>query len=159
MEQIVVGALGVTVSSPEEDRYGYDETYLRGRIMGALGGWAAEQLVLGVTTTGVDSDLETATNIARNMVGRWGMSPEVGAMTILSRDGDPRMLGIAESTLTSVDEAARRIIQECQVEAVELLRNNRDKLDAIVEALMEHETLDEAQSYAAAGIRREVTPA
>lgn len=147
-------ALGVTVSTPEEDRYGYDEPYLRGRIIGALGGWAAEQTVLGLTTTGVNNDLEQATNIARRMVGRWGMSDKVGAMTVLSNDGDPRMFGIAEQTLADADSEARRIIQECQGEARRLLIENRDKLDSIVDALMEHETLDEVGAYEAAGIER-----
>ncbi len=144
-------ALGVTISTPEADRYGYDEAYLRGRIIGALGGWAAEQTQYGVTTTGVDNDLEQVTGIARQMVGRWGMSAEVGAMTVLSRDGDPRQLGIAEATLEAVDNEARRIIQECQAEALDLLAANRDRLESIVRELLEHETLDEQQAYAAAG--------
>lgn len=147
-------ALGVTVSTPDEDRYGYDETYLRGKIMSALGGWAAEQTVLGFTTSGVDNDLEQATAIARRMVGRWGMSSKVGAMSVLSNDGDPRMLGIAEQTLAEVDAEARRILIECQSEAVRLLTEHRDKLDNIVAELMEHETLDEEASYRAAGIER-----
>lgn len=145
-------ALGVTVSTPDEDRYGYDETYLRGMIIGALGGWAAEETVLGFTTTGVDNDLEKVTAIARQMVGRWGMSEKVGAMSVLSNDGDPRMLGIAEQTLADVDSEARRIIVECQAEAKRLLIEHRDKLDSIVDALLEHETLDEEASYRAAGI-------
>ncbi len=144
--------LGVTVSTPEEDRYGYDETYLRGKIIGALGGWAAEETVLGFTTTGVDNDLEQVTNIARAMVGRWGMSEKVGAMTVLSNDGDPRMMGISELTLANVDEEARRIIAECQDEAKRLLVEHRDQLDSIVDALMEHETLNETAAYAAAGV-------
>jgi len=147
-------ALGVTVSTPDEDRYGYDETYLRGKIMGALGGWAAEETVLGFTTSGVDNDLEKATAVARMMVGRWGMSEKVGAMSVLSNDGDPRMLGIAEQTLANVDAEARRILVECQNEAKRLLVEHRDKLDSIVDALMEHETLDEDAAYRAAGIER-----
>ncbi|VEI12963.1 ATP-dependent zinc metalloprotease FtsH [Trueperella bialowiezensis] len=145
-------ALGVTVSTPEKDRYGFDEHYLRGRIIGALGGWAAEKTVYGVTTSGVDNDLEQVTKIARTMVGRWGMSEKVGAMSVLQQDVDPRQLGISEQTLKDVDDEARRIIAECQAEALQTLEDNRDKLDAIVDALMEHETLDEAQAYAAAGL-------
>lgn len=67
-------ALGVTVSTPDTDRYGYDAEYLRDRIMGALGGMGAEEEIFGVVTTGSDSDLETATKIARSMIGRWGRS-------------------------------------------------------------------------------------
>ena len=81
-------ALGVTFQSPESDRYGYSETYLRGRIVGALGGRAAEQLVYGETTTGAESDLEQATALARQMVGRWGMSEKVGPVSVLSREGE-----------------------------------------------------------------------
>ena len=73
-------ALGVTYQSPDADRYGYGETYLRGRLIGMLGGRAAEILIYGETTTGPESDLEQATSIARQMVGRWGMSEEVGAV-------------------------------------------------------------------------------
>jgi len=147
-------ALGVTVSTPDRDRYGYDEAHLRGRIIGALGGWAAEQTVYGVTTTGVDNDLEQVTAIARQMVGRWGMSEKVGAMTVLTREGDPRQLGISEATLADVDEEARRIIAECQAKALQLLAENRGRLDAIVAELMIHETLDEEQAYQAAGLPR-----
>ena len=78
-------ALGVTYQSPESDRYGYGESYLRGRLIGMLGGRAAEILIYGETTTGPESDLEQATSIARQMVGRWGMSEEVGAVSALPR--------------------------------------------------------------------------
>src|SRR4029079_8790717 len=76
-------ALGVTLSTPDADRYGYDATYLRGRIIGALGGMAAEQEVFGIVTTGAESDLESATGIARSMVGRWGMSERIGTLSVL----------------------------------------------------------------------------
>lgn len=145
-------SLGVTVSTPEKDRYGFDEHYLRGRIIGALGGWAAERIIYGVTTSGVDNDFEQVTKIARTMVGRWGMSEKVGAMSVLQQDVDPRQLGISERTLEDVDDEARRIIRECQEEALATLEANREKLDSIVDALMEHETLDEEHAYAAAGL-------
>ena len=76
-------ALGVTFQSPDADRYGYDVAYLRGRIVGALGGRAAEQVVYGDFTTGAESDLEQVTRIARMMVGRWGMSEKVGMVSVL----------------------------------------------------------------------------
>ena len=148
-------ALGVTLSTPEDDKYGYDAEYLRGRIIGALGGLAAESLVFGKTTTGVDSDLEMATGIARQMVGRWGMSDRIGPMSVLSNDGDPRMLGIAEATLAQVDEEARRIITDCLTDAKRLLGDHRAQLDSIVTALLEKETLDEEEAYAAAGVERQ----
>ena len=80
-------ALGVTLSTPDTDRYAYDEQYLRGRIVGALGGMAAEQVVYGVITTGSENDLEQVTMIARGMVGRWGMSSSIGPLTILPSPG------------------------------------------------------------------------
>ncbi|TCC44996.1 ATP-dependent metallopeptidase FtsH/Yme1/Tma family protein [Kribbella capetownensis] len=144
-------ALGVTLSTPEMDRYGYDAEYLRGRIIGALGGMAAEQEILGVVTTGAESDLQTATQIARSMVGRWGMSAAVGPVSVLPVDGDPRAFA-SDSLLNTVDDEVRRLIDECYQEARRLLRDNRDRLEGIAEQLLRHETLDEADAYAAAGI-------
>ncbi|MFC4006396.1 ATP-dependent zinc metalloprotease FtsH [Nonomuraea purpurea] len=144
-------ALGVTLSTPDTDRYAYDEPYLRGRITGALGGMAAEQVIFGVITTGAENDLEQVTMIARGMVGRWGMSDKVGPLTILPSDGQHPQA--SPTTLATVDEEARRIVDECYERAVQVLTENRGKLDAIVEALLEHETLDEAGAYAAAGLR------
>jgi cell division protease FtsH len=147
----------VTLSTPETDRYGYDEKYLRGRIIGALGGKAAEQEVFGVVTTGAEADLELVTRIARGMVGRWGMSERIGALSVLPEEGDPRTAGTSDAMLNAVDEEARRIVDECYAEARRLLRANRGKLDAIVNELLVHETLDEPEVYAAAGIERPAT--
>ncbi len=145
-------ALGVTLSTPESDRYGYDVDYLRGRIIGALGGMAAEQEVLGVVTTGAESDLETATRIARAMVGRWGMSERIGPVSVLPQEGDARMAGVSDELLNKVDEEIRTLIDECYATARRLLRENRSRLDGIAEQLLLHETLDEADAYSAAGI-------
>lgn len=147
-------ALGVTLSTPEQDRYGYDMKYLKGRIIGALGGTAAEQEVFGVITTGAESDLETVTRIARAMVGRWGMSEKIGAVSVIPADGPPTMAGTSNAMLDLVDQEVRRISQECLAEARRLLRENRDKLDGIVAELLARETLDEQEVYAAAGIER-----
>ena len=147
-------ALGVTLSTPEQDRYGYDAAYLKGRMIGALGGMAAEEVVFGVVTTGAESDLQTCTAIARSMVGRWGMSPRIGPVSVFPPEGDPRMLGVSEGMLDLVAEEVRRLIDECYQQATRLLRENRDRLDAIAEALLTHETLDEAEVYEAAGMPR-----
>jgi cell division protease FtsH len=147
-------ALGVTLSTPESDRYGYDANYLRGRIIGALGGMAAEQEVFDVVTTGAEKDLEMVTHIARSMVGRWGMSERIGTLSVLPAEGDPRMAGVSDGLLDAVDEEVRRITDECYAEARRLLRQHRDKLDAIVARLLEQEHLDEPEIYAAAGIAR-----
>jgi cell division protease FtsH len=147
-------ALGVTLSTPASDRYGYDANYLRGRIIGALGGMAAEQEVFNVVTTGAENDLEMVTRIARSMVGRWGMSERIGTLSVLPAEGDPRMAGVSDGLLDTVDEEVRRITDECYAEARRLLREHRSKLDAIVAQLLEHESLDEPEIYAAANLPR-----
>ncbi|MCX5194102.1 ATP-dependent zinc metalloprotease FtsH [Streptomyces sp. NBC_00249] len=148
-------ALGVTLSTPDADRYAYTEEYLRGRVIGALGGMAAEHTVYGVITTGAESDLEQVTGIVRGMVGRWGMSERVGRLTAIPSDGQsPYGLSAAPATLDAVDHEMRRIVDECYEEACRLLREHRPKLDALAEALLANETLDEQAAYRAAGITR-----
>lgn len=148
-------ALGVTLSTPDADRYAYTEEYLRGRIIGALGGMAAEHIVYDVITTGAENDLEQVTNIVRGMVGRWGMSERIGKLTAIPSDGQgPYGLSAAPATLDAVDHEMRRIVDECYVDACRLLREHRAQLDALAEALLAAETLDEAAAYAAAGIPR-----
>jgi len=149
-------ALGVTFQSPEKDRYGFDERFLRGRMTGLLGGRAAEELIYGVVTTGAESDLDQATALARHMVGRWGMSDKVGLVSVLPPDGtDPFMMGEgapSERTRQLVDAEIRRISEECHARAVNMLAEHREQLDALARALLEHETLDEPDAYAAAGV-------
>ena len=148
-------ALGVTYQSPDADRYGYGETYLRGRLIGMLGGRAAEILIYGETTTGPESDLEQATSIARQMVGRWGMSEEVGAVSAFPRSGGDGYMPageLSQHTLEKIDEEIRRIISECAEEAKRQLAEHREQLDHLAQTLLERETLDEADAYAAAGI-------
>ncbi|MFA7768457.1 ATP-dependent zinc metalloprotease FtsH [Streptomyces sp. NPDC048723] len=148
-------ALGVTLSTPDADRYAYTEPYLRGRIIGALGGMAAEHVVYDVITTGAENDLEQVTNIVRGMVGRWGMSERIGRLTAIPSDGQgPYGLSAAPATLDAVDHEMRRIVDECYLEACRLLRDHRPQLDALAEALLANETLDETAAYAAAGIAR-----
>jgi cell division protease FtsH len=155
-------SLGVTFSSPEDDRFSYDEPYLRTLIKAALGGRAAEELVYGDRTSGAESDIEQVTGIARQMVGRWGMSPEIGPVAVIARDGaGPFLPGAAEvspDTQRLVDDEVRRIVDESHAEVMALLRQQRTKLDALAEALLEHETLDEEDAYAAAGVTRAVKP-
>ncbi|MGW2714210.1 ATP-dependent zinc metalloprotease FtsH [Streptomyces sp. NPDC001356] len=149
-------ALGVTLSTPDADRYAYTEEYLRGRIIGALGGMAAERVVFGVITTGAENDLEHVTGIARGMVARWGMSDRVGHLSVLREDGQqPYGMSAAPRTLDLVDGEMRRIVEECYAEACRTLEENRHRLDGLAAALLEHETLDEAEAYRVAG----VTPA
>ena len=152
-------ALGVTFQSPEADRYGYTAAYLRGRMVGALGGRAAEELLYGEFTTGAESDLEQVTRIARQMVGRWGMSEAIGPVSVLpGPQGEPTLFpGAGEAsdeTRELVDAEVRRIVDECYDRALDQLREHRDKLDALAQALLERETLDEADAYRVAGIAR-----
>ncbi|MGW2814623.1 ATP-dependent zinc metalloprotease FtsH [Streptomyces sp. NPDC001415] len=148
-------ALGVTLSTPDSDKYAYTEEYLRGRIIGALGGMAAEQLVFDVVTTGAENDLEQVTNIVRGMVGRWGMSEKIGPLSALPSDAQQAYgLSAAPGTLDAIAVEMRRIVDECYEKAGRLLRENRDKLDALAEALLANETLEEEAAYRAAGIPR-----
>ncbi|MBO1335929.1 ATP-dependent zinc metalloprotease FtsH [Streptomyces sp. VRA16 Mangrove soil] len=148
-------ALGVTLSTPDSDKYAYTEEYLRGRIIGALGGMAAEQVVYGVITTGAENDLEQVTNIARGMVGRWGMSEKVGRLSALPNDAQQAYgLSAAPDTLDTIDGEMRRIVDECYDEACRKLRDHRDQLDALAAALLENETLEEADAYRVAGVTR-----
>jgi cell division protease FtsH len=154
-------ALGVTFQSPTADRYGYSVEYLHGRIVGALGGRAAEELVYHDVTTGAENDLEQATAIARQMVGRWGMSDAIGPVSVLPGPGQENPFGldgVAPATKELLDREVRRIIEECYVEALATLRENRARLDRLARSLVEAETLDEAGAYAAAGIPHETAP-
>ena len=152
-------ALGVTFQSPSTDRYGYSSDYLKGRLVGSLGGRAAELLIYGDLTTGAESDLEQATRIARAMAGRWGMSDAVGPVSVLPGPNDEPTLfpGVAqpsERTRELVDSEARRILEECAEAALSQLKEHRDQLEALTRALLEHETLDEADAYRIAGVDR-----
>jgi cell division protease FtsH len=146
-------ALGVTLQTPEADRYGYDAGYLRGRIMGLLGGRAAEELIYTDVTTGAESDIEQVTKIARHMVGRWGMSDRVGLVSVLppGDDGLSGTTAAAEATRELVDDEVRAIVDEAYALALGRLREHRDRLDALAHALLERETLGEEEAYAAAG--------
>ena len=152
-------ALGVTFQSPDDDRYGYPAGYLLGRIAGALGGRAAEELVFGEVTTGAESDLEHATRIARQMVGRWGMSSVLGPVSLLPGPGQQPAFGFdgeepAPATLELLDAEVRRILDEGDERARRTLAEHRAQLDSLVEALLAAETLDAEEAYEAAGIPR-----
>ena len=118
-------ALGVTYQAPSADRYGYSETYLRGRITGALGGRTAEEIVYGDVTTGAENDMEHASSIARQMVGRWGMSAAIGPVSVLPASGQESRCGadgVAPATRELVDTETRRIIEDCYEQALATLR-------------------------------------
>ena len=138
-------SLGVTVSAPEDDRFNYDKQDLLAHIMVATGGRAAEEVVYGDETTGAESDIRQATHLARNMVGRFGMSDEIGFLAVLPQDGDARARGyseVSERTRQRVDEEMKRVVGEAHDEAVQLLSENRERLEALAEALVRAETLE-----------------
>jgi cell division protease FtsH len=150
-------ALGVTFQSPVTDRYGYDARYLEGRIVGALGGRAAEEIIYGNVTTGAESDLEQVTHIARQMVGRWGMSDVIGLVSVIPAQGEENYYGpggpasVSDDTRELVDREVRRIVEGCYDRARRMLTDNRERLESLTRALLEHETLDQDDAYRAAG--------
>jgi cell division protease FtsH len=149
-------ALGVTFSAPESDRFSYQRRELLAKIKVALGGRSSEEIVFGEPTSGAESDIQQLTEIARQMVGRWGMSDAVGPLAVIPADGrGPLLPGASEvspRTQELIDEEVRRLVEDAHNEVVALLRENRDKLDSLAEALLEHETLDEDDAYAAARV-------
>jgi cell division protease FtsH len=149
-------ALGVTFSAPDSDRYSYLEPEIRAKIKVSLGGRSAEEVVFGEISSGAESDLDQLTGLARQMVGRWGMSPAIGPLALLPRDRQGGPFGggpeIAPETQRAIDDEIRRVVTEAHEDVVKLLAENRDRLDSLAQALLEHETLDEDDAYAAAGV-------
>ena len=151
-------ALGVTLSTPDDDRFNYSQEELRAKIRVSAGGRVAEEVVYGSVTTGAESDIQQVTGIARGMVSRWGMSDKVGFVTVAAQQGQSPLLPgaepVSEATQELVDAEVRRIVDEELDATRDLVAENRERLDRLVEALLEHETLDEVDAYAAAGIDR-----
>ncbi|HEV7990619.1 MAG TPA: ATP-dependent zinc metalloprotease FtsH [Gemmatimonadaceae bacterium] len=157
-------ALGVTYQRPDADRYNFPEPYLRARIVGMLGGRAAEEIVYGTKTTGAESDIEQATSLARDMVTRWGMSERLGMVQLAPRE-NPYLAGrsglegfggsrpFSEETARVIDSEVHRIIGESHREAHRLLEAHRGALDALAEALLARETLDEKEIIAVTGLQ------
>jgi cell division protease FtsH len=154
-------ALGVTYQRPDSDRYNYPEAYLRARLIGMLGGRAAEELVYGTKTTGAENDIEQATGLARRMVTRWGMSDRVGMIQLAPRE-NPYLGGaggyagekpFSEATAEAIDAEVRRIIDEAHGEARRLLGAHRKELDALADALLARETLGEQEILEVTGLQ------
>jgi cell division protease FtsH len=149
-------SLGVTFSAPDADRFNYSVDELLARIKVALGGRAAEEIVFGDLTTGAESDIQQLTQIARHMVGRWGMSERIGTVAVIPSDGQgplfPGVPEISQQTRQLLDDEVRRIVRESHDDVLALLHEHRAKLDALARALLEHETLDQEEAYAVAGV-------
>lgn len=145
-------ALGVTMQLPEEDRYAYDKQYLLTRIAILFGGRIAEEVFMHQMTTGASNDFERATQLARDMVTRYGMSDKMGIMVYVESETDPfmsrampRQSNISEETMRAVDLEIRHILETQYAIARKLIEDNRDKMEAMAQALLKWETIDADQ--------------
>jgi cell division protease FtsH len=151
-------ALGVTVQMPEEDRHNYSRTFLQGRLAMLLGGRAAEMVVYDEVTTGAENDLKEASSLARRMVGLWGMSQDLGPV-YLGTGEEHVFLGreivqekaFSDATANRLDIAVREMVDSALERAIHMNQDYRDKLDGLVAALLEHETLDAREVVAVLG--------
>lgn len=148
-------ALGVTMFLPEEDRYSHSRRHIVGQITSLFGGRVAEEMTLGPEgiTTGASNDIQRATEIARNMVTKWGLSPKMGPLmydeggeeVFLGRSAGQPPKAMSDETARAIDAEVRNIIDECYQGAHKILEDNRKKLDLMAEALMQYETIDAEQ--------------
>ncbi|MFR0717370.1 ATP-dependent zinc metalloprotease FtsH [Enterobacterales bacterium BD_CKDN230030183-1A_HGKHYDSX7] len=148
-------ALGVTMFLPEEDRYSLSKRALISQICSLYGGRIAEEMTLGFdgVTTGASNDIMRASQIARNMVTKWGLSEKLGPLmyaeeegeVFLGRSAGSQHASVSGETAKMIDVEVRSIIDQCYATAKQLLTDNRDKLDAMAEALMKYETIDAEQ--------------
>ncbi|MGZ4293463.1 MAG: AAA family ATPase, partial [Solirubrobacteraceae bacterium] len=149
-------ALGVTLSTPDADRVSYSREELDAKIKVALGGRVAEEVVYGEITTGAESDIQQLTNIARQMIGRWGMSEKLGPVTLLPQDGQgPLLPGASETspqTQWLVDQEVQALIENAHAHVTQVLTDHRGQLDDLAHALLAAETLDAPDAYGAAGV-------
>jgi cell division protease FtsH len=146
-------ALGVTLSSPDIDRFNYSRAELEARVRMTLGGRAAEEVVFGDQTTGAEGDIAQVTALVRQMIGRWGMSEKVGMVAVLPRDGANPWGDLASPrTLELVDEEVRRTVEAAYGDVMGLLAAERARLDTLAEALLERETLDQIDAYSIVGL-------
>src|SRR5919197_862293 len=150
-------ALGVTLSTPESDRFNYARDELLAKIKVALGGRAAEKVIYGDLTTGAESDIQNLTQIARSMVGRWGMSDAIGPVAVTDGRQDGVLLpGAAPASVATqelVDAEVRRIVDDAEADVIELLQRERERLERLAGALLERETLDQPEAYEVAGVK------
>src|SRR5687768_7050162 len=147
-------ALGVTMFLPEEDRYSYSKRRIEGQITSLFGGRLAEEMRFGpdAVTTGASNDIERATNLARNMVTKWGLSERLGPLSYMEDEGEV-FLGrsvtqhkqVSDVTAHAIDVEIRRVIDASYASARKILTDNREKLDVMAAALMKYETIDEEQ--------------
>ena len=143
----------MTLSTPDDDRVSHTREDLVGKIEVGLGGRVAEEAVYGTITTGAESDIELVTAIARQMVGRWGMSEAIGFVTVIPSETGNAFGSVretSEATQQLIDAQVRQLIDRAHSHVIELVGQHRDQLEALAAALLKQETLDEADAYAAA---------
>jgi cell division protease FtsH len=148
-------ALGVTMFLPEEDRYSHSRRHIISQITSLFGGRVAEEMTLGPEgiTTGASNDIQRATEMARNMVTKWGLSTAMGPLmydeggeeVFLGRSAAQPSKAMSDETARAIDKEVRNIIDGCYEEARRLLEENRGKLDVMADALMQYETIDAEQ--------------
>ncbi len=147
-------ALGVTMFLPEEDRVSYSKQRLNSMITSLFGGRIAEELIYGddKVTTGASNDIERATQIARNMVTKWGLSDRMGPLAYSEDEGEvflghsmSKQKQISDETAHAIENEIRRIIDDNYSRAKEIISNNMDKMHAMADALMKYETIDKSQ--------------
>jgi len=147
-------ALGVTMFLPEEDRYSYSKQRLNSQICSLFGGRIAEELVFGpeCVTTGASNDIQRTTEIARNMVTKWGLSEKLGPMVYSEDEGEvflgrsvTQHKGVSDETNHAIDREVRSIIDKNYKIATNILAEHRDKLEAMADALLKYETIDRGQ--------------
>jgi cell division protease FtsH len=147
-------ALGITMFLPEEDRYSYSKQRLMSSMKSLYGGRIAEELIFGpaYVTTGASNDIERATEIARNMVTKWGLSDRLGPLTYSEDDGEiflgrsvTRHKQVSDLTAHTIDEEIRSLIDICYKEAAQILKKNEPLLQVMAAALMKYETIDQEQ--------------
>jgi cell division protease FtsH len=147
-------ALGVTMFLPEDDRYSYSKQLLESQLSSLFGGRIAEQLIFGdeAVTTGASNDIERATGIARSMVTQWGLSDRMGPLSYSEDEGEVflgksygKQKHVSDETAHSIDSEIRAIIDRNYQRAVEILKQNEDKLHVMADALMKYETIDIGQ--------------
>jgi cell division protease FtsH len=141
----------------------YSREELEAKIKVSLGGRTAEEVVYGKITTGAESDIQQLTRIARQMVGRWGMSDKLGPLTLLPSDGQgPFLPGASETspqTQWLVDQEVQQMVEDLHAEVTDLLMAHRAQLESLTQALLVAETLDAPAAYAAAGVPMRPAPA
>ena len=155
-------ALGVTLSAPDDDQVSYTLEDLLAKLKVAVAGRVAEEIVYGTITTGAESDIQQLTAIARQMVGRWGMSDAIGLVAVLPADArghySRARAETSQATQQLIDDEVRRLIDAAHHDVTDLLTAHRQQLDNLATALLNAETLDGIDAYRAAGMPTHTNP-